>query len=59
MHSDDCVLPDNVRSVRDRLAGPSELVWSDGSQTDFYDQSRQVSEAVSAAVAHFGKTLVA
>ena len=57
VHSADCVLPDNVRAVRDRLAGPSELVWADGGQTDFYDQPRQVSLAVSAAADHFRRTL--
>jgi fermentation-respiration switch protein FrsA (DUF1100 family) len=57
VHSDSCVLPGNARTVRDRLAGASELVWADGSQTDFYDQPQQVSAAVSTAAAHFRKTL--
>jgi uncharacterized protein len=57
VHSDDCVLPANVRAVRDRLAGPSELVWAEGGQTDYYDQPREVSLAVSAAAEHFRKAL--
>jgi uncharacterized protein len=57
VHSDDCVLPGNVKVVRDRLTGPSELVWAHGSQTDFYDQPDQVSLAVDAADRHFRRTL--
>jgi hypothetical protein len=57
VHSDDCVLPDNVRAVANDLAGPSDVVWATGSQIDFYDQDEQVSLAVSAAAKHFGKTL--
>jgi hypothetical protein len=35
------------------------LLWANGSQTDFYDQPRQVSAAASAAAEHFRKTLTA
>lgn len=57
VHGDDCVLPDNVRSVHDRLSGPRQLVWADGGQTDFYDQPAQVDLAVAAADEHFRRTL--
>jgi len=57
VHSDDCVLPDNVREVSRRLSGPTELVWAKGSQTDFYDQDEQVAFAVEAADQHFRTTL--
>ena len=57
VHSDDCVLPGNVKAVADRLAGPKELIWANGSQTDFYDQPAQVSLAVDAADEHFRRTL--
>jgi uncharacterized protein len=57
VHGDGCVLPDNVKALRDRLGGPSELVWAEGSQTDFYDQPDQVSLAVDAVDQHFRKTL--
>jgi fermentation-respiration switch protein FrsA (DUF1100 family) len=57
VHGDDCVLPGNVRSVYDRLAGPTELVWADGTQIDFYDQPDKVSLAVEAADKHFRRTL--
>ena len=48
VHSDGCVFPDNVRSVHDRLRGPKQLVWGDGTQTDYYDQPVQVRTAVAA-----------
>jgi uncharacterized protein len=57
VHGDDCVLPDNAKSVHDRLAGPRQLVWADGTQTDFYDQPDQVALAVDAADEHFRRTL--
>jgi fermentation-respiration switch protein FrsA (DUF1100 family) len=52
VHSDDCVLPDNARSVADRLP-QAELVWGEGAQIDFYDQAPQVGFAVDAAAEHF------
>lgn len=57
VHGDDCVLPDNVKSVHDRLGGPRELLWAQGSQTDFYDRPDQVTQAVDAADRHFRRTL--
>ena len=57
VHGDDCVLPDNVEAVRDRLAGPAELLWANGTQTDFYDQPGQVTLAADAAADHFRRTL--
>jgi uncharacterized protein len=57
VHSDDCVLPGNVKAVADRLAGPKQVVWADGAQTDFYDQPAQVSLAVDAVDEHFRRTL--
>lgn len=59
VHGEDCVLPDNVRTVRERLAGPSELVWTAGDQVDFYDRPELVTPAVEAADRHFRKTLPA
>jgi fermentation-respiration switch protein FrsA (DUF1100 family) len=49
VHSDGCVFPDNVRSVHARLRGPKQLAWSEGGQTDFYDQPAQVEFAVNTA----------
>jgi uncharacterized protein len=52
VHSDDCVLPDNVRSVASRMPA-ADLVWGSGAQIDFYDQEPQVRFAVDAAAEHF------
>ena len=49
VHSDGCVFPENVRSIHDRVKGPKRLVWGEGTQTDFYDQTAQVTFAVEAA----------
>jgi len=58
VHSDGCVLPENLRTVADATAGPTEVVWADGgTQIDFYDQDEQVSLAVDAADEHFRKHL--
>lgn len=57
VHADQCVLPGNVRTVHERLAGPAELVWDEGEQTDFYDRPRQVALAADAADRHFRATL--
>jgi fermentation-respiration switch protein FrsA (DUF1100 family) len=52
VHSDDCVLPDNVRALADRMPR-TDLVWATGTQIDFYDQEPQVTLAVDAAAQHF------
>jgi fermentation-respiration switch protein FrsA (DUF1100 family) len=52
VHSDDCVLPDNVRALADRMPR-TDLVWAAGTQIDFYDQEPQVTLAVDAAEQHF------
>jgi hypothetical protein len=57
VHSDGSVLPDNVRAVARNLRGPADIIWGEGSQTDFYDQPAQVRFAVDAVDAHFQKTL--
>lgn len=55
VHSDGCVLPDNVRTLAGTLG--ADKVWLDGEQTDFYDRPAQVDAAVAAADAHFRKVL--
>ena len=57
LHSDDSVLPENLREVAGRMPGRTELVWGKGSQTDFYDQDAQVAFAIEAADQHFRATL--
>jgi fermentation-respiration switch protein FrsA (DUF1100 family) len=57
VHSDGCALPDNARSVYARLAGKKKLAWLDGTQTDYYDQPKQVQAALEHASAWFEETL--
>jgi hypothetical protein len=57
VHGDGCVFPDHVKAIHAKLRGEKELVWSDGSQIDFYDQPGPVSKAITAAHAWFGRTL--
>ena len=52
VHSEDAVLPDNVRAIANRMAGPVEQVWLGGEQTNFYDQTAQVDPAIEAIDAH-------
>lgn len=53
VHSDDAVLPDNVRRVAAGLGRHATTVWAEGAQTDFYDQPAQVGTAVAAVLDHF------
>jgi fermentation-respiration switch protein FrsA (DUF1100 family) len=58
VHSDGCVLPDNLRRVHAAVAGRKELVWAArGGQLDFYDQPDAVDTAVAAADAHLRASL--
>lgn len=57
VHSDDCVFPDNIRTVAKRLAGPVRVEWGDGAQVDFYDRPAQMGFALDAIDEHLGATL--
>lgn len=57
VHSRDGAVPDGAQAFADRLAGPSELIWTEGSQLDFYDQPDQVHFAVAQMADHFRTTL--
>jgi uncharacterized protein len=56
VHSDGCVFPDHVKRIHSALTGPKEMLWMDGTQTDFYDQPQFVEKAVDAAHRHFSTT---
>lgn len=56
VHSDDAVLPANVRRVAERLGDLAALEWMEGAQTDFYDRPDQVDGAVRAVVDFFDHT---
>jgi uncharacterized protein len=57
VHADEAALPDNARRFFAALPGPKHLLWTVGTQTDFYDREPQVGFAVDVAVAHFRRTL--
>jgi uncharacterized protein len=57
VHSDGCVFPEHIETLRSRMRGPVEVVWGEGAQTDFYDQPAQVAFAVDALEPHFRTTL--
>jgi dienelactone hydrolase len=57
VHADGCAFPDHVKTLHARLGGPKRLVWTEGSQIDFYDQPPQVGAALEAAKAWFDETL--
>lgn len=58
VHSDDAVLPDYVKAFYGDLASEKKrLHWTQGSQFDFYDQPKQVDEAVDELVVHFREHL--
>jgi len=54
IHSDNSVLPDNVRRFYNLMNSPKEMYWSSqGTQTDYYDQEPYVSKAAQIAAIHF------
>jgi hypothetical protein len=57
VHSDGCVFPEKVKALHEARGDRSELVWLEGTQTDFYDLPAYVAPAVAAADAFFRRTL--
>lgn len=57
IHSEDGAVPDGTKQFYADLAGPKDIIWTSGSQLDFYDQPAQVAVAVPAIVEHFDTTL--
>jgi dienelactone hydrolase len=57
VHSEDAAIPEGAHRFHAGLAGPKDILWTQGSQFDFYDQEPQVSLAVDTAAAHFARTL--
>ncbi|WP_328563179.1 alpha/beta hydrolase [Streptomyces coelicoflavus] len=57
VHSEDAAIPDGARRFHAGLAGPSEFLWTQGTQFDFYDQAPQVRLAAGTAAEHFARTL--
>lgn len=57
VHSHDAAVPDGAQQFHQRLAGPKDLLWTQGGQLDFYDQRTQVDTAINAVLGHFRRTL--
>lgn len=56
IHSDSAVIPDNVKKFfKDIPYEDKVLHWTEGTQFDFYDQPKQVSEAVAETSGFFKK----
>lgn len=57
IHGDNCVLPEHVRQIYEKVQGKKNLIWTEGDQISFYDRSDLVDLAVEAAHQHFNATL--
>lgn len=57
VHSEEAAIPEGARRFHAALAGPKDLLWTEGDQFAFYDQEPQVSIAADAVAAHFHRTL--
>lgn len=57
VHSDEAAIPDGTRRFYEALTCPKDIVWTQGTQFDFYDQEPQVGFSVDRAVAHFARHL--
>lgn len=53
IHSDGSALPDNAKKFYNELSGKKELIWLEGYHFDFYDQPKQVNQAVENAAKFF------
>ncbi|MGY2011559.1 alpha/beta hydrolase [Nocardia gipuzkoensis] len=57
VHSEDAAIPNGARRFHTALAGPKDILWTQGTQFDFYDQDPQVTLAADTAAIHFRRTL--
>ncbi|XIE81285.1 alpha/beta hydrolase [Streptomyces sp. SBR177] len=57
VHSEDAAIPEGAHRFHAGLADPKDILWTEGTQFDFYDQEPQVALAVDTVTAHFGRTL--
>ncbi|MFF7445702.1 MULTISPECIES: alpha/beta fold hydrolase [unclassified Streptomyces] len=57
VHSEDAAIPEGARRFHAGLAGPKDILWTQGTQFDFYDQEPHVTLAADTVAAHFGRTL--
>jgi uncharacterized protein len=57
VHSQDAAIPDGARRFCHGLRCPKQIVWTAGTQFDFYDQQPTVDDAVEHAAAHLSRHL--
>ncbi|MFG3437448.1 alpha/beta hydrolase [Nonomuraea sp. NPDC047897] len=57
VHSQDAAIPDGAQRFHAGLAGPKDILWTQGTQFDFYDAEPQVTVSADTVAAHLGRTL--
>ncbi len=57
VHSEAAATVDGVKAFYDFVPGKKNITWTEGEQTDFYDQEPQVTRSVDISAEHFDKTL--
>ncbi|MDH6574754.1 CocE/NonD family hydrolase [Kitasatospora sp. MAP5-34] len=57
VHSHDAAIPQGAEKFHANLAGPKDIVWTGGTQFDFYDHESTVDQAAGLAARHFAETL--
>ncbi|MEU4700395.1 alpha/beta hydrolase [Nonomuraea dietziae] len=57
VHSEDAAIPEGARRFHGGLAGAKSILWTQGTQFDFYDQEPQVTLAADTTASHFAATL--
>jgi len=57
VHSNNAALPEGAHRFHTHLAGPKHIIWTTGTQFDFYDQHPTITHAIHAADTHFTTTL--
>ncbi|MGW5638805.1 alpha/beta hydrolase [Streptomyces sp. NPDC003832] len=57
VHSEDAAIPQGARRFHAALAGRKDILWTEGTQFDFYDRAPQVELALDTVTAHFDRSL--
>ncbi|GAA3845215.1 alpha/beta hydrolase [Saccharothrix violaceirubra] len=57
VHSEDAAIPEGTQRFYAGLPGRKDILWTQGTQFDFYDQAPQVNLAADTVAAHFRRTL--
>jgi hypothetical protein len=58
VHSREGAIPQGAERFHGAMNAEKELVWSGGTQFDFYDDEATVTKASDLVLAHFNRTLV-